>query len=113
MNDVDAGWKHSLALEGYDPNDPNYTGYVWAWGTNRGYAFGEYFFGILGTGSEYWNLQQKTLVSVHDGAMDTESDRLENINEIAAGWMHSLALDVNDSVWSWGWNAKGQLGIGT
>jgi len=32
--DVDAGWVHSLALENYDPNDPNYNGYVWAWGNN-------------------------------------------------------------------------------
>jgi alpha-tubulin suppressor-like RCC1 family protein len=34
INDVEARWKHSLALESYDPSDPNYNGYVWAWGWN-------------------------------------------------------------------------------
>lgn len=34
INDVDAGWKHSLALESYDQCDPNCRGYVWAWGDN-------------------------------------------------------------------------------
>lgn len=88
-------------------NDKN----VWTCGPNGGYAFGENFFGVLGTGSEEWSLQQKTLVGVRDGAMGTESEYLENIIEIAAGWMHSLALDMNDSVWSWGWNSHGQLGV--
>ncbi|MBN2138823.1 MAG: hypothetical protein JW720_13525 [Sedimentisphaerales bacterium] len=44
INGVDAGWKHSLALERYEPNDPNYSGYVWAWGWNSE--------GQLGDGSE-------------------------------------------------------------
>jgi alpha-tubulin suppressor-like RCC1 family protein len=85
---------------------------VWACGPNGGYAFWEYYYGVLGTGSEYWNLTQKTLVRVEEGDMNTPSDYLENIDAIAAGWMHSLALDVNGSIWSWGWNSEGQLGIG-
>jgi len=85
---------------------------AWGCGPNGGYAFGYHYYGVLGTGSEDWNLKQKTLVRVHDGAMGTESERLENINDIAAGWMHSLALDVNGFVWSWGWNSEGQLGDG-
>jgi len=85
---------------------------VWACGPNGGYAFWEYYYGVLGTGSEYWNLTQKTLVRVEEGDMNTPSDYLENIDAIVAGWMHSLALDVNGSIWSWGWNSEGQLGIG-
>ena len=34
INDVDAGWKHSLALESYEANDPNYRGYVWGLARN-------------------------------------------------------------------------------
>ena len=75
---------------------------AWACGPNGGYAFGYHYFGVLGTGSEYWNLTQKTLVRVDEGDMNTPSDYLENINDIDAGWMHSLALDVNGFVWSWG-----------
>ena len=85
---------------------------AWACGPNGGYAFQQYYYGVLGTGSEDWSLNQKTLVRVHDGAMGTESDRLEDINDIDAGWMHSLALDVDGFLWSWGWNSEGQLGIG-
>lgn len=29
---------------------------------------------------------------------------------IAAGWLHSLAMKCNDSVWAWGYNNEGQLG---
>ncbi|CEG37205.1 FOG: RCC1 domain [Plasmopara halstedii] len=34
------------------------------------------------------------------------------IVEVAAGGMHSLALDSDGRVWAWGCNAYGQLGIG-
>jgi hypothetical protein len=36
--------------------------------------------------------------------MNTPSDYLEDINDIDAGWTHSLALDVNGFVWAWGEN---------
>ena len=44
--------------------------------------------------------------------MSTTSGYLEDIYDVDAGWKHSLALDVNDMVWSWGWNSEGQLGVG-
>ncbi len=92
---------------------------VWACGPNGGYAFLQYYYGVLGTGSNDYSLEQRTLVRVHDGVMDTESDHLENINNIDAGWMHSLALEKYDPcdpnligyVWSWGGNREGQLGV--
>jgi serine/threonine protein kinase len=31
---------------------------------------------------------------------------------IACGWRHTLALDEKGEVWSWGYNADGQLGLG-
>jgi E3 ubiquitin-protein ligase HERC4 len=33
------------------------------------------------------------------------------IQSVAAGGMHSLALDSNNRVWSWGHNGYGQLGV--
>uniref|UniRef100_A0A7S0HWE9 Uncharacterized protein n=1 Tax=Hanusia phi TaxID=3032 RepID=A0A7S0HWE9_9CRYP len=33
-----------------------------------------------------------------------------SIRQLALGGGHSLALDTEGIVWSWGWNAKGQLG---
>jgi alpha-tubulin suppressor-like RCC1 family protein len=48
------------------------------------------------------------LIRTKDGAMSTPSDYLEDINDIAAGLKHSLALDVNGFVWSWGNNLRGQ-----
>ena len=38
---------------------------------------------------------------------------LQDINNIAAGWTHSLALDVDGFVWAWGRNREGQLGDGS
>jgi len=37
---------------------------------------------------------------------------LDDINDFDAGWMHSLALDINGFVWAWGKNHVGQLGDG-
>lgn len=39
-------------------------------------------------------------------------DGLPAIVEIAAGQNHSLAIDRNGTVWAWGGNASGQLGLG-
>jgi len=50
----------------------------------------------LGTGDNY---DRWTLVQVH-GPDDV--GYLEDINNVSAGWTHSLALDVNDFVWAWG-----------
>lgn len=38
---------------------------------------------------------QKTLGRVLKGDMDSTSDYLEDINDVDAGWKHSLALAVN------------------
>jgi alpha-tubulin suppressor-like RCC1 family protein len=39
-------------------------------------------------------------------------DGLPAIVEIAAGQNHSFAIDRNGTVWAWGGNASGQLGLG-
>lgn len=47
------------------------------------------------------------------GEMSTPSGYLENIADVAAGWLHSLVLDNDKNVWAWGSNGSGQLGNGT
>ncbi len=106
IDDVDAGWKHSLALEMYIPNDPNNRGYVWAWGDNDQ--------GQVGDGSPY---DRPTPVRVLRGGQvpeDPNDPNLARIIEISAGRSgeHSLAVDVNGYAYAWGRNQEGQCGVG-
>lgn len=93
ITDFDAGWKHSLAL---DDNTK-----VWAWGNNQ--------WGQLGDGT---NDDEFTPVHVLGGSMGTTY--LQNIITVACGrsGAHSLAVDANHYVWSWGNNNNGELGNG-
>ena len=83
---VSGGEDHTLVL----------TANKWPWAC--GYNGGSGYYGVLGTGSDSSSLIEKILVRVHDGDMNTPSDYLEDINDIDAGWTHSLALDVNGFV---------------
>jgi len=98
--DVSGGEDHTLVLT----KDKT----VWACGSNGGRAFWRDYFGVLGTGSTEHGLIAKTLIRVRGGDMGTQY--LQDIGDIDAGWMHSLALDVNGFVWSWGDNYYGELG---
>lgn len=100
--DISGGEDHTLILT----KDKT----VWACGPNGGYAFGQYYYGVLGTGSNVASMIKKSLVQVHKGGMSTPTDYIEYIDDIDAGWMHSVALDVNSFLWSWGDNREGQLG---
>jgi alpha-tubulin suppressor-like RCC1 family protein len=93
INDIDGGWKHSLALD--------IDGFVWAWGDNNPW-------GQLGNDS---TSSSPTPVKVH-GPNDVGF--LEGIISISAGRSgeHSLAVDCNNHAWAWGRNVEGQLGIG-
>lgn len=73
-------------------------GTVWAWGFNDN--------GQLGNNS---NLSGFIPVQV---VIDTSSTPLENVEAIAAGVRHSVALKADGTVWTWGWNYYGQLGNG-
>lgn len=87
---IAAGCYHSLALKS--------DGTVWAWGDNQN--------GQLGNGT---NSKSKYPIQVKnsDGAV------LSNIQTIAAGEYHSLALKNDGTLWAWGDNLDGQLGNGT
>jgi len=94
VNAIAAGNNHTVALK--------YDGTVWAWGdTNRG-QLGE---GTIGTSTI-----KPTPVQVK-GAGGTGN--LTNVIAIAAGGMHNVALKIDGTVWTWGFNNFGQLGNGT
>ncbi len=75
----------------------------WAWGTGNNDFFQ---LGRGGTSSE----PNKLFCRVR-GIDDI--DFLADINDVAAGYRHSLALDINGWVLAWGGNGAGQLGNGT
>ncbi|MHC4497950.1 MAG: RCC1 domain-containing protein, partial [Planctomycetota bacterium] len=99
---VSAGWYHSIALEKYVAGDPNYKGRVYAWGSNGGGQLGD-----PDTSSS-----TSSPVVVHSGEQGIDPN-LVNIVQIGAGDGHSMALDVNGNVWTWGANWCGQLGDGS
>ena len=35
------------------------------------------------------------------------------LGDVAAGWDHTIALKADGTLWSWGYNYYGQLGLGT
>jgi alpha-tubulin suppressor-like RCC1 family protein len=84
---VAAGISHSLALDA--------NGEVWSWGYNG--------VGQLGNGN-IAEMQISTPLKVAG---------LSEVVAIAAGHAHSLALKKDGSVWAWGYNYHGELGIGT
>ncbi len=87
---VAAGSNHSLALDSH--------GVVWGWGANSSGQLGNGTFSFPPDGAPHiaWAITFPEAVK---------------IVAIACGGQHSLALDNNGSVWAWGLNDHGQLGI--
>ncbi|CAI9289405.1 unnamed protein product [Lactuca saligna] len=82
-----AGEAHTLALTGH--------GSVYSWGRGT--------FGRLGSGSE--------LDRLFPAKIEFNSTEKVKIVQVSAGSYHSLALSDDGSVWSWGHNTYGQLGV--
>lgn len=97
-NDTDwaniaAGYWHTLALK------TNRT--LWSWGSNN--------LGQLGVGNS--DFDDRTTPA----PVGTDSDWFvisTNISKIAAGANHSLGIKTNSTLWAWGGNWLGQLGLG-
>jgi len=88
---IAAGDGHIVALSG--------DGTVWAWGYNM--------YGQLGDGTggtQEWGDYSNTPVRVQN---------LTNVIAVSAGRNNSAALRSDGTVWTWGCNMSGQLGIGT
>ncbi|MBN2137048.1 MAG: right-handed parallel beta-helix repeat-containing protein, partial [Sedimentisphaerales bacterium] len=85
-----AGEGHSMALD--------VSGYVYTWGDNR--------YGQLGDGTEEQRLEPVRVAGMNGQGY------LSNIVAISAGYWHSLAIDANGTIWTWGKGANGRLGSG-
>ena len=86
VTDIAAGYQHGLAVKG---------GAVYAWGGNG--------WGQVGDGT-------KTNVAT---PKRIDAAELTDIVEVAAGRFSSYALSADGSLWVWGKNDYGQLGLGT
>jgi alpha-tubulin suppressor-like RCC1 family protein len=86
MTQVSAGRDYALARR---------PGSVWAWGDNS--------FGELGNGS----------AAAHSATPVIVDRRTQNASQIVAGTLHAFAVDPDGSLWAWGDNDRGELGLGT
>jgi alpha-tubulin suppressor-like RCC1 family protein len=86
VTSIAGGWGHSLVVQ---------NGSVYAWGSN--------FLGQLGDGTSTDARNPE-----HIDATD-----LTNIAAVAAAEYTSYALSSDGSLWDWGYNANGELGIGS
>jgi alpha-tubulin suppressor-like RCC1 family protein len=93
VTSIAAGYEHALAVV---------DGNVFAWGVNGD--------GQLGDGT---TANQSSPVRVLTGAQSDGSGNLSNISQISAGFNFSLSRTSSGSLYSWGNNAIGSLGIGT
>ncbi|MBI3078556.1 MAG: RCC1 repeat-containing protein, partial [Deltaproteobacteria bacterium] len=90
------GFHHSLAVTS--------NGAVWAWGENH--------WGQLGEGMTTARPRLTPVpVQVRDPNDPSRLVPLTDVTAVAAGQIHSLALKSDGTVWAWGLNAQGQLGV--
>jgi alpha-tubulin suppressor-like RCC1 family protein len=90
--DLWTSWDRRLSVGPHHVLYVGKDGTVWAWGRNEE--------GQLGTGKT----SEVELKPV-------KVQGLTDVVEVAAGWRHSLALRRDGTVWAWGNNDHGQLGI--
>jgi alpha-tubulin suppressor-like RCC1 family protein len=86
---IAAGGGHSIAIKS--------NGTLWAWGLNTS--------GQLGIGS-FINVNVPTQVGIANDWLIVASGGTINTN-------HTIALKNNHSLWTWGQNSSGQLGLGS
>ena len=90
---ISAGAGHSLAVAE--------DGTAWAWGMDMG--------GQLGVGHTWpWNRYRPVQITESDAGQAP----LPTFAAISAGSNHSLALAEDGTVWAWGHNGSGLLGVG-
>lgn len=103
-----AGGSHSLALRS--------DGTLWAWGLNTYGQLGatrmKTFSETNGTTNTNVTTYQKA-VAVSDQVRPIQVDTSKNWLTLSAGGQHNLALKKDRSLWVWGDQSKGQLGLGS
>lgn len=103
-----AGGSHSLALRS--------DGTLWAWGVNTNGQLGavrmKTFSETNGTTNTNVTTYQKA-VAVSDQVRPIQVDTSKNWLTLSAGGQHNLALKKDRSLWVWGDQSKGQLGLGS
>ncbi|MGW2612951.1 RCC1 domain-containing protein [Streptomyces mirabilis] len=92
---VDAGCYHGVALR---------NGRVWTWGRNDN--------GQLGNGQPFPTTGNPP-AELTAANVPAEVQSLDHVKAIAAGCTFTMALREDGTVWTWGYNAAGQLGNGT
>ena len=83
---VSAGISYTVAIRA--------DGTLWAWGSNSSGQLGD----------SYGTTTIKTPVRI--GAEN-------NWVSVSAGWLHTVAIATDGTLWAWGYNSTGQLGDGT
>ena len=90
--DIAVGSYHTLAL--------TTNNVVWSWGANNA--------GQLGLGdTTATNRYTPSLIE-----FDINWNAFDNISAVSAGLYYSIALKTNGTIWTWGANGAGQLGLG-
>ncbi|MEO0247977.1 MAG: RCC1 repeat-containing protein [candidate division WOR-3 bacterium] len=82
-----------LAAGGYFACAKKKDGSLWCWGENAE--------GHLGDGSTTLRSRPVGVVSLEKGVV-----------QVATGWDHACAVKDDSTLWCWGYNAYGQLGVG-
>jgi len=85
---IAAGWRHNLAVAD--------NGRLWVWGANDG--------GRFGNGSPGWG---------EVSSVPTLVPGLSGVVAAAAGYAQSFAIKDDGTLWAWGDNSQGLLGLGT
>jgi alpha-tubulin suppressor-like RCC1 family protein len=88
--DVSCGERHTMAIKT--------DGSLWAWGNNQGYA--PNFYGQLGLGDTTHRSSPVQVGSLLDW------------KNVSCGAYHTIATKTDGSLWAWGGNDFGQLGLG-
>ena len=95
---VSAGNGHSLAIKA--------DGSLWAWGNNDSGQIGD------GTITRYESGPDDLMVLAEDNSKPAPVKIMDGVTSVSAGMYYSLAVKTDGSLWAWGSNWCGQLGLG-